>query len=445
LQSKSCGGSSERRDRRSSSERRDRRNSSERRDRRTSSERKDSGHEKEVTRSKGRESGKKDSSASDRSSAEPSEKQLNDKGKFQVAIGGVKKEPPRKVTADEAAAIVMAATRGLGSVDPQSNTLKDRSGISGIKDPGAVSKPVSYSEAGTSLTSSGQPKTEGTGIIDDDWIANTIAKAVAVAASKEADSSEASMTNEQKLKAERLRRARMFTAIIKTGGNKSNLVTSDPVSESAKASPADFDPDNEPLATEREGSSAPFEREGSNMLKQEKDSDDEQSRARKYRKHHPGSDEDKDDLDESYRHSRKRHRSERSRGHNKDAHKHKHREHSKDREYRHQTHSHSSSEDERRSSKSRHQHRHDLDYTEDEHRSSRRHQRNHGSGSKRKHKDDRDPNEQTRGRAEASQSTPEHKYGSKQPPGDTAQSSHASTEVPDELKAKIRAMLLETL
>uniref|UniRef100_A0ACD5W0N6 Uncharacterized protein n=1 Tax=Avena sativa TaxID=4498 RepID=A0ACD5W0N6_AVESA len=449
-ESKSRGGSSERKDRsslerrdRGSSELRDRRSSSELRDRRSSSERKDSGHGKEVTKSKGRGSANKDSSASDRTSAEPSEKQLNEKGKFHLV--SVKKEPPRKVTADEAAAIVMAATRGLGPMDSQSNTLKDTSDIRCIQDPRTMSKPVSNSGADTSLTSSGQLKKEATGIIDDDWIANTIAKAVAVAASKEADSSEASMTNEQKMKAERLRRARMFTAIIKSGGSKSDLVTSDPVNESAKVSPADLNlpgPDTEPLATEREGSSAPFEREGSNMMKQDKDSDDEQNKARKYRKHHPVSDEDKDDLEEeSYKHSRKRHRSERSRGHSKDAHRHKHR-HSMDREYRHQRHSHSSSEDERRSSKSRHRHRHDHDYAEDD---EHRHRRSHGSGYKRKHKDDGDPIEQTLGRAEASQSTAERKYGSEQPPSGTAQSSHAATEVPDELKAKIRAMLLETL
>jgi hypothetical protein len=397
-----------------------------------------------VTRSKGRGSANKDSSASDRSSAEPSDKQLNEKGKFQLVIGGVKKEPPRKVTADEAAAIVMAATRGLGSMNPQSNTRKDTRDIGHIQDPGEVSKPVSSSEVCTSLTSSGQVKKEGIGIIDDDWISNTIAKAVAVASSKEADSSEASMTNAQKLKAERLRRARMFTAIIKGGGSKGDPVTSDPVDESAKVSPADLNlpgpDDTKALATEREGSSVPSECEDSNMKKQEKDSDDEQNKARKYRKHRPESNEDIDDLEEeSYKHSRKRHR---SRGHSMDAHKHKQRQHSKDREYMHQRHSYSSSEDERRSSKSRHRHRHDHYYAEDdEHRSLHKHRRNHGSGSKRKHKDDHDPIEQSLGRAEPSQSTSEQK----QPPGDTAQSSNASTEVPDELKAKIRAMLLETM
>ncbi|KAM3331849.1 hypothetical protein ACQJBY_027630 [Aegilops geniculata] len=478
-ESKSRGGSSEHKDRRSSSDRQDRRSSSERRDRgsserkdrrsmerkdRSSSDLRESGHDKEVTKSKGRGSANKDSSTFDRSSAEPSQNQLSDKqgeGKFQSVTGGAKKELPRTVTADEAAAIVMAATRGLGPANPQPNTLKDTSGIRHIQGSGAVSKPASNSEPGTSVTSSDQLKKEGIGIIDDDWITNTIAKAVAVAANKEADSSEASMTNEQKLKAERLRRARMFTSIIKGGGNKSDLVTSDITNESARAAPANSNlpVPPEPLATEREGSSVPFEREGSslhfewegssvrferegsNMIKQEKDSDDEQNRARKYRKHHPESDEDQDYLEEeSYKHSRKRHHSERSRGHSKDTHKRKHKQHSKEREYRHD---HSSSEDELRSSKSRHRHRDDHHYAEDD--EHRRHRRSHHSGSKRKHKDDGDVNEQTLGRAEASQNTPEHRHGSEQPPSDTAQSSQAVTQVPDELKAKIRAMLLETL
>ncbi|KAI4999936.1 hypothetical protein ZWY2020_004525 [Hordeum vulgare] len=465
-ESKSRGGSSEHKDRRSSSEHQDRRSSSEHRDRRSSerkdrrsmerkdrssSDLRDSGHDMEVTKSKGRGSANKDSSTSDRSSAEPSQKQLSDKqgeGKFHLVTGGVKKELPRTVTADEAAAIVMAATRGLGPANPQPNTLKDTSDIRHIQGPSAVSKPASNSESGTSVTSSGQLKKEGIGIIDDDWITNTIAKAVAVAASKEADSSEASMTNEQKLKAERLRRAKMFTSVIRSGGNKSDLVTSDPVSESARVAPANLNlpgPDPEPLAAERECSPVRFEREGSNMIKQEeKDSDDEQNRARKYRKHQPEPDEDKDDSEEeSYEHSRKRHRSERSRGHSKDAHERKHKQHSKEREYRHRRHDYSSSEDELRSSKSRHRHRDDHHYAEDD--EHRRHRRKHRSGSKRKHKDDRYLDEQTPGGAEASQSTPEHRHGSEKPPAETVQSSQAATQVPDELKAKIRAMLLETL
>ncbi|KAF0917792.1 hypothetical protein E2562_021470 [Oryza meyeriana var. granulata] len=457
-ESKSRGGSSEPKDRRSSSEHTHRR---------SSTARKASSHGKEETRSKTQSSTSKDASYSDRSSAEPSEKQLYDKhkqekGKFHMIISGAKKEPPRNVTADEAAAIVMAATRGLGPANTRTNTPKDTRCIgqtrgdnghtssfgsfSSLQDPDVLSKPVSKSEAGTSLTSSGRPKKEGTGIIDDDWIANTIAKAAAVAASKEADSSEASMTKEQKLKAERLRRAKMFASIIKSGGSKmADLSTSaDPANEAEKASPADLNlsgSDPQLSAKEREGSSVPFEREGSNLAKQEKDSDDEQNRTRKYRKkHHPDSDEENYDSEESYKHSRKRHRSEH------DVYIHKHKRHSKDLEHRHRRHHRSSSEDEHehRSSKSRHRHRDYRYYEDDEHRSSHRH-RDHRSSSKRKKDDDRDKSKQIQDRPEVSQSTSGHKFESEKAPGDTAQSSQATTEVPSELRAKIRAMLLETL
>uniref|UniRef100_A0A0E0JMV2 SURP motif domain-containing protein n=1 Tax=Oryza punctata TaxID=4537 RepID=A0A0E0JMV2_ORYPU len=474
-ESKSRGGSSEPKDRRSSSEHKDRRSSSEHKDRRSPSERKGSNHGKGETKSKTQSSTSKDASSPDRSSAEPSEKQLYDKnkkgkGKFHMIISGAKKEPPRNVTADEAAAIVMAATRGFGPANIQTSTLKDTSGIgqtrggnghtssfgsfSSLQDPDVPSKPVSNSEAGTSLTSSGQPKNEGTGIIDDDWIANTIAKAAAVAASKEADSSEASMTKEQKLKAERLRRAKMFASIIKSGGTKmaDSSTSADPTNEAERASPGDLNlsgSDPQLLAKEREGSSVPFEREGSSLAKQEKDSDDEQDRTRKYRKkHHPESDEENYDSEESYKHSRKKHRSEHSRSHTSDVYKHKHKKHSKDLEPRHHRHRDNSLEDEHeyRSSKSRHRHRDDYHYHEDdEHRSSHRHQRDHRSSSKRKKDDDPDMSKQAVVRPEVSQSTSGHKFESEKAPGDTAQSSQATTEVPSELRAKIRAMLLETL
>ncbi|KAL6615852.1 hypothetical protein ACP70R_038122 [Stipagrostis hirtigluma subsp. patula] len=486
-----------------SPEHKDRR-SSDRKDRRHSSERKEITHGKEGTRSKARPTTGTHSAASDRSSAEPSEKKLYDQqGKGKWVIGEVKKEPPRKVTADEAAAIVMAATRGLGSANDSlalkqmrdnvhSRGSNDQSSsfgsFSSLQEPDAPSKHTSNSGPDTSLTTSGQPKKEGVGIIDDDWIANTIAKAAAVAASKEADSSEASMTKEQKLKAERLRRAKMFAAIIKSGGNKMNdlAAAAGPNMEPVKASSADTDiltPDLQPLAKEREGSSAPFEREGSNATKQEKDSDDEQNRVRKYRKkHHLESDEEKDDLEESYKHSRKRHRSEHSRGHSKDALKHK--SHSKDREPRHRRHRHSSSEDEHeyQTRKSRHRHRDDYLYSDDdehkrshrhrhrdddhysdddepkrshrhrhrdddhysdddEYKRSHRHRRDHRSSSKRKHEEDRDLGRHS----EASPGTSGPMFESENPTGDAVQSSQTTTEVPSELRAKIRAMLLDTL
>ncbi|CAO1947840.1 unnamed protein product [Urochloa humidicola] len=458
-------------DRRSSCER-DGRSSCERDDRRSSMEHKDSSYGKEGTRSSAWPTTGVVSSVSDRSSVGPSEKQLYDqqgKGIFHP-VSGVRKEPPRRVTADEAAAIVMAATRGLGAASDSLNAMKGKKedvhvrgsndhsssfgSFSSLQDRDALPKRISNSEADTSLTSSGQPKKEGFGIIDDDWIAKTIAKAAAAAAAKEADSSEASMTKEQKLKAERLKRAKMFAAIIKSGGNKMNDLpaVSDSADEPSEATPADMNAsglDPRPEAKEREGSSAPFEGDDSNVTKQEKDTDDEQNRVRKYRKkHNQESDEEKDEPEESQKHSRKRHHSEHSRGHSKDVHKHKHKSHSKDRESRHRRHRHSSSEDEHehRSSKPRHRHRDDDCYSDDEELSrSRRHRRDHRSGSKRKYEEERVQSEQTQGRLEASPSASGAKFESDKPSGDTAQSSQGGTEVPSELRAKIRAMLLETL
>jgi len=403
-------GSSDRRGRnsreradRSSCERADR-SSRERADRRCSMERKDINYSME-------------SSASDRSSSGPSEKQLYDKqgkGIFHP-VCGVK---TRKVTADEAAAIVMAATRGLGAANDSLNTMKGTKdnvrthvsndpsssfgSFSSLQDRNALSKHISNSDVDASLTSSGQPQREGFGIIDDDWIANTIAKAAAAAASKEAGSLEATMTKEQKLKADRLRRAKMFAAIIKSGDNKMNdlAAASNPTSEAAKAIP-DMNAsglDLQSVAKEREGSSSVlFDHEGPNLTKHSKDSDDEQNRVRKYRKKHQESDEEKDESEDSYKHSRKKHRPEHSRDQSKDVHKHKNKSHSKDRESRHHRHHCSSSEDEheheRWSSKSRHRHRDDHRYSDEEHsdeehRRSHKHRREHHSSSKRKHEED---------------------------------------------------------
>ncbi|GJN17975.1 hypothetical protein PR202_gb05086 [Eleusine coracana subsp. coracana] len=443
-ESKSRSRSPENKDRRNSAEPKDR-SPSERKDRRCSSQRKDIIHGKERSRSMERPTTGIDARAPNRSSAEPSEKQLRDQHercKFQIVVG-VKKEPPRKVTADEAAAIVMAATRGLGSANDSRNTLKETrdsvhtlvsndhssslGSLSSLQGRDGLSKHTSNSEADTSLTSSGQLKKEGTGIIDDDWIANTIAKAAAaVAASKEADSSEATMTKEQKLKAERLRRAKMFASIIKSGGGKMNDLATVASNEPAKAHFDDVNsstPDLPPAAKEREGSSVPFKREGSVVAKEDKDSDDERNRVRKYRKkHHQESDEDINDSEESYKPSRKRHRSEHSRSHSKDVHRRT--SHSKDGGSRHRRHHHSSSEDEHehRSSKSRHRHKEGDHYDDDDdHRRSHRHRRDRRSSSKRKHEDDRNQIEQTLSHSEASPRTSGPKIEPEKPLTDTEQ------------------------
>jgi hypothetical protein len=53
--------------------------------------------------------------------------------------------------------------------------------------------------------------------------------------------------------------------------------------------------------------------------------------------------------------------------------------------------------------------------------------------------------EQTLGRSDASPSSSGPKIESEKPPVDITQSSEGATEVPNDLRAKIRAMLLETV
>jgi hypothetical protein len=74
-----------------------------------------------------------------------------------------------------------------------------------------------------------------------------------------------------------------------------------------------------------------------------------------------------------------------------------------------------------------------------------RQRREHRSGSKRNYEDDKYQIERTLGRSDASPSTSGPKIESKKPPLDTTQSSEGATEVPTDLTAKIRAMLLETV
>ncbi|EEF46906.1 conserved hypothetical protein [Ricinus communis] len=95
-----------------------------------------------------------------------------------------------------------------------------------------------------------------------------IAKIAALATTSEADSSEATLTREQKLKAERLRRAKMFAAIIKGGVAPVN-------SESLRGlsvEPSEFGfsgSDSQVVhlvGREREGSSAPMEVDTCNKI-----------------------------------------------------------------------------------------------------------------------------------------------------------------------------------
>ncbi|XP_012443846.1 uncharacterized protein LOC105768469 isoform X2 [Gossypium raimondii] len=128
------------------------------------------------------------------------------KGKFKMVISKSKKDgqdPPSSkatqpqigvsVDAAAAAAILQAATRG-------------------------IKKPNLEILSKTSLNGSSQIPTSDDGHVPSSGqVANAIAKTAAIAAASEADSSEACLTKEEKLKAERLKRAKMFAALIKSG------------------------------------------------------------------------------------------------------------------------------------------------------------------------------------------------------------------------------------
>lgn len=434
------------------------------------------------------EASAKESADYDQNSAEPSEGwlyNLQRKEKFKMVIGGPKKDsqeqcsvPARQsgVSADEAAAIVLAATRGVSPSNARQNVSIDESGpgrthgdggrassigsLSSFKGHGLNSKPPSNNEGGVSLpASSGEINREGSGTIDDVWIAKAIAKTAALVASSEADSSEASLTKEQKLKAERLKRAKMFSAMIKTGSHRieasANSATAPSGPLEASAAGSTFSGAGSDLVTkEREGSSVPFDAEASDRVKsREKGSNYDHEREDKSRKNHHLRSKDRDheeDSEENHKHSKKKHRSEHSSGHTKDERKHrKSHSSSKDKESRHHRKHHSSSEDEyrhRKRSRSRHHHKnHDISEDEDQERkrSGGHHKRKHNSHSERKEAEGVD-DLATVGHSERTVGLLNRDQAGK-PAVSNARPPDATTEISNELRAKIRAMLLETM
>ncbi|KAJ6423804.1 hypothetical protein OIU84_024727 [Salix udensis] len=150
----------------------------------------------------------------------------NRKEKFKMVIGKSKKDgqdPPSKATppqvgvsVDAAAAILQAATKGVKN--PRLEILSKTS-INGIiqgpnTESGRSSDPsslLSQAQSSSKKLNHGEP---GASIP----VVRAIAQTAAIAAACEADSSEASLTKEQKLKAERLKRAKMFASMIKNKG-----------------------------------------------------------------------------------------------------------------------------------------------------------------------------------------------------------------------------------
>ncbi|CAN4097181.1 unnamed protein product [Withania somnifera] len=286
------------------------------------------------------------------------------KEKFKMVIGKSKKEihdsPTRtsqqeagvSVDAAAAAAILQAATRGIKnpnlSVISGSSKNGDSQGHNSASGPSTVGqKSDKRMEHSVSI-----PKVK------------EIAKSAAAEAASEADSSEAHLSKEQKLKAERLRRAKMFVALLK-GGEASakrdslggsvephestlsgsvtevNVATKEREGSAALAevtaveregstAPLNNDVSNgnekpemklslaELTAVEREGSTAPLNNDVSNgnekpEMKLTAEEQERRSR-RKYRSRsgiHEDDDEDEEEEEEEEQHSRKKRRSSR--------------------------------------------------------------------------------------------------------------------------------------
>ncbi|XP_065050807.1 uncharacterized protein LOC135680658 isoform X3 [Musa acuminata AAA Group] len=419
-------------------------------------------------------------SSRDHNSSDLSEGWLYDphrKEKFKMVIGPPKKEkhdqqptlaPQAGVSVDEAAAIVLAATRGVSSANAHqdisrpelaagrthreathASSLGSYSFLQGWE---SIPKPASSHEEGTSLPSSNQQlSNKGSNTDDDVWIAKAIAKTAALVTSCEADSSEASLTKEQKLKAERLKRAKMFAAMIKSGDPLSKLTGSITAQNSSleisAAGSSRSGAGSDLLVKEREGSSVPFDAEVSGRSKfQERESDHDVSEEYSNREKHQSCSRDlkTDDMVESHKQSKKRHRSEHSINHRNGDKKHrKHPSSSKDKESRHRHKHHSSSEDEyghRKHSRSHRRHKDEGTPEEKERTGSDGHRKKHHRRSQRNHDTDEEVNTTILDQSEVPQKS-NHQKVVNMPSAPT----DAATEVSKDLRAKIRAMLLETL
>uniref|UniRef100_A0A1J3DTV3 SURP motif domain-containing protein n=1 Tax=Noccaea caerulescens TaxID=107243 RepID=A0A1J3DTV3_NOCCA len=393
---------------------------------------------------------------------------VSDKPKIEVHKETFKPvEPQMGVTVDvnTAAAILQAARRGIRN--PQLGIL------------------------------SGKPLDETAQSLENDG-SNTSSKSTgqlisSSAAASEADSSESGLSKEQKLKAERLKRAKMFVAMLKPGAQ--------PAQQTERSRSLSVEPLDSGISGL--GSNAVKEREGS--LPETKQADDGNNerrskrnyRARSHRNEYDEMGEEEEDDEQSSmekvteetktekKHSsRKRH----------DRHKHKTRHSSKDR------HKHESSSDDEYHSRSRHRHRHrkssdrhelydssesdrehlhkssklnnDADYSKDKHshrHRSRKHDRHRDStedehsryhrhrSSRHKHEDSSDVEHGHRHksskRMKKDKKTEEEETVSKSDQFDLKAANEDNipypqtepTQVSDELRAKIRAMLADTL
>ncbi|CAH8389181.1 unnamed protein product [Eruca vesicaria subsp. sativa] len=416
----------------------------------------------------------------DDSAKREKQKMVSDKPKIELQKEPFKPVEPQmrvNVDANTAAAILEAARRGIRN--PQLGILSG--------------KPLdktsqSLGNDGSNISSKPPDLPKSTGQLVSS----------SAAAASEADSSEAGLSKEQKLKAERLKRAKMFVAMLKPGAQAAEPSRSLSVEPVASVSVSN-------AAKEREGSSLPSESEtkqaddgnsGERRSKRnyrsrsQRDADDEMGEEEENNEESSMEEVTEDTKIENKHSSRKRH----------ERHKHKTRHSSKDRHLRDKRKHESSSEDEYHS-RSRHRHKHskssdrhelddssdterehrhrsskhdkDADYSKDKrsHRHKSRkhdkhldssddeHRRHHRHrSSRRKHEDSSDSEhghrKKSSKRIKKDEKRVEEESDSKSDQPDRKASpehnnimhpQNEPAQVSDELRAKIRAMLADTL
>ncbi|KAM3343265.1 protein starmaker isoform X1 [Capsicum galapagoense] len=262
------------------------------------------------------------------------------KEKFKMVIGKSKKETQDSsarasqqevevgVDAAAAAAILQAATRGIKKPNLSIISGSSKNGDSqGHSSDGAQASSFSnVPPRGPSIVGQKSDKRMEHSVSIPK--VKEIAKSAAAEAAGEADSSEAHLSKEQKLKAERLRRAKMFVALLKGGAapaKRDSLGGSVELQESAisgslaetkvvtkeregSAAPAEL------TAREREGSTAPLNNNMSNEneISEMKNTVEEHER-RARRKYRSRSGMHKDEDEEEERHEEEEEEEQRSR------------------------------------------------------------------------------------------------------------------------------------
>lgn len=363
------------------------------------------------------------------------------KEKFKMVIGLSKKDVQEEsakshcqpsMSADAAAAIVMAATRGFNKGQdffPKTlhNSFCNGDGMTSI-----ALKPVSSGDEGfASLSnatgSSGQNQKKES----DVSFPKEMAKSAALASANETDSAEARLSKEQLQKAERLKRAKLFTSLIKIGAKPSNGMLSrvlSPVPDSAVSEGSLHSGSVllEHQVRERDGISVPMEVKRTDAkMNRERDTDDERTEQTPGKHSSKSTRYEKEHMEENHKHSRKRHREQLSC-------------HEKERHHRHKK-NHSSSG--RKESKRRHGHN---SSSEDEH--------SHRSRSHRQRSQVSKPNdskvcEYSSDTVNADANIENIIRKERSSPSITEKDPKVcdTKEIPDDLRAKVRAMLMATL